>query len=219
MAEAVFDELARMIISGKLSADSSLPAERELSERFGVSRLIVRQAIHRLADLGLVRVRQGGATMVVDPSESDHPLVSVLALKWSPERDELVQDLQERQVVGSLGMVILAARKCSQRDGEGLIEMLDEAALDKEAAETLNQRFWQRIAELTENAFFKRETSFWFRMASEDERLEQRVVLPIAVRFAAFRRIAEALVAGEGAARAHLNIIEALLDTLGSRRG
>ena len=27
------------------------------------------------------------------------------------------------------------------------------------------------------------------------------------------------LVAGEGAARAHLNIIEALLDTLGSRRG
>jgi GntR family transcriptional regulator, transcriptional repressor for pyruvate dehydrogenase complex len=62
-ADPVFDQLAAAIIDGSIPPGSALPSERELGERFAVSRLIVRQAVHKLADIGLVRVRQGGATM------------------------------------------------------------------------------------------------------------------------------------------------------------
>src|SRR5438105_15437772 len=69
-ADAVFDQLAVAILDGCLPPGTSLPPERGLSERFGVSRLIVRQAVHRLAEIGLVRVRQGGPTQVVHPNEA-----------------------------------------------------------------------------------------------------------------------------------------------------
>jgi DNA-binding transcriptional MocR family regulator len=55
--DRVFDQLAVAILDGSLEPESSLPPVRVLSDRFGVSRLIVRQAVHRLADIGLVRSR------------------------------------------------------------------------------------------------------------------------------------------------------------------
>ncbi len=43
-----------------------------------LSRVLVREAIHRLKDLGLVRVKQGGLTIVLDPDEAIDPRVTVL---------------------------------------------------------------------------------------------------------------------------------------------
>lgn len=45
-----------------------LPSEKILSERYGVSRVTVRTAITSLQDSGLVRTRQGAATLVVPQS-------------------------------------------------------------------------------------------------------------------------------------------------------
>ena len=73
IAYEVFDQLAREILIGERAVGSALPPERELAQRFGVSRLVLRQAIHRLADMDLVRVRQGGATLVLEPDACDHP--------------------------------------------------------------------------------------------------------------------------------------------------
>ncbi len=67
VADDVFDQVAAAILRGDLAPGSSLPPERALAEQFGTSRIIARQAIHRLAEYGLVRVRQGGATIVLDP--------------------------------------------------------------------------------------------------------------------------------------------------------
>src|SRR5215510_2585730 len=69
-ADPVFEHLASAIIDGSLPPGSALPPERELAERFDVSRLIVRQAVHKLADIGLVRVRQGGPSQVVHPNDA-----------------------------------------------------------------------------------------------------------------------------------------------------
>src|SRR5688572_22475961 len=45
LADAVSEELARMIQSGRLKEGARLPAERDLMQRFGVSRGAVREAI------------------------------------------------------------------------------------------------------------------------------------------------------------------------------
>jgi DNA-binding FadR family transcriptional regulator len=57
--EAVARQLRDAILSGQYRCGERLPIERELSERFAVSRSVVRQALLILDQQGLVRVRSG----------------------------------------------------------------------------------------------------------------------------------------------------------------
>jgi GntR family transcriptional repressor for pyruvate dehydrogenase complex len=66
--------LERLILSGELKADDRLPPERDLAEQWQVSRSVVREAIGRLAGLGLVRSRQGSGTRIVAPDGSGQRL-------------------------------------------------------------------------------------------------------------------------------------------------
>src|SRR5687768_1957328 len=66
VSSAVFDQLSGEIVSGRIAAGESLPPERELTERLGVNRQAVREALQRLDQLGLVEIRHGGSTKVRD---------------------------------------------------------------------------------------------------------------------------------------------------------
>lgn len=66
VAGDVFEQIAGEVLSGELAAGSSLPSERQLAEALGVSRPAVREALQRLSAAGLVSVRQGEATTVLD---------------------------------------------------------------------------------------------------------------------------------------------------------
>jgi DNA-binding FadR family transcriptional regulator len=50
----IFNQLASAILAGKFSAGDSITSERELAERLGVSRNIVRNAYRRLEEAGLI---------------------------------------------------------------------------------------------------------------------------------------------------------------------
>src|SRR5262245_12089511 len=56
------------ILSGKLTAGERLPSERAISARMKVSRSVVREALSRLASLGLVTIRHGSGTRVQSPN-------------------------------------------------------------------------------------------------------------------------------------------------------
>lgn len=56
--------LEEQILAGAMPAGSKLPSERELTERFGVSRPIVREALRMLAERGLVEIRPGRGSFV-----------------------------------------------------------------------------------------------------------------------------------------------------------
>jgi GntR family transcriptional regulator, transcriptional repressor for pyruvate dehydrogenase complex len=67
------DEVARIITeritTGVFRAGEQIPSEKELSESFGVSRTVVREAISRLKHDGLVEARQGTRAFVsVNPA-------------------------------------------------------------------------------------------------------------------------------------------------------
>lgn len=64
----VVEHFERLILSGELAPGDPLPAERILSGDLGVSRSVVREAIGRLASLGLVRSVHGSGTRVESPS-------------------------------------------------------------------------------------------------------------------------------------------------------
>jgi GntR family transcriptional regulator, sialic acid-inducible nan operon repressor len=64
----VGDRLAGMIFAGELGGGQRLPPERELVQRFGVSRSVVREAITSLAQRGLLLARPGHRPIVRSPS-------------------------------------------------------------------------------------------------------------------------------------------------------
>ena len=67
-ADEIYDELRRLIVTLELAPNVAL-SEKELCERFGVSRTPVREALLRLAEHGLVRIAPQHGTFVsgIDP--------------------------------------------------------------------------------------------------------------------------------------------------------
>jgi GntR family transcriptional repressor for pyruvate dehydrogenase complex len=64
LVDRVFDQLLERINAGNYAPDSRLPGEHELAAMLGVSRPIVRDALSRLREQGLVYSRQGAGTFV-----------------------------------------------------------------------------------------------------------------------------------------------------------
>ncbi|KKO50283.1 transcriptional regulator PdhR [Arsukibacterium sp. MJ3] len=66
LSDRIVEQLENMLLEGSFAAGQRLPAERELAERFAVSRPSVREAIQKLEAKGLLNRRQGGGTYVCD---------------------------------------------------------------------------------------------------------------------------------------------------------
>jgi GntR family transcriptional repressor for pyruvate dehydrogenase complex len=64
LADVVFDRLQRAIKSGAYRPDERLPTEHDLAAEFEVSRPIVREALKRLRDQGLIYSRRGAGSFV-----------------------------------------------------------------------------------------------------------------------------------------------------------
>ena len=62
--DSVFDRIHRAIKSGAFAPDERLPTEHELAAEFEVSRPIVREALRRLREQGLIYSRRGAGSFV-----------------------------------------------------------------------------------------------------------------------------------------------------------
>lgn len=69
LAERVANQVREEIARGGFKAGDRLPTEREMSEAYGVSRAIVREALGRLKHDGMVVTRQGSGAFVTDGTE------------------------------------------------------------------------------------------------------------------------------------------------------
>src|SRR5512135_3364175 len=70
IAVEIFMQLKAAILSGRFKPGERMPTERELTQQFQVSRVVVREAIRELEINGLVRILQGptGGAYVTDLS-------------------------------------------------------------------------------------------------------------------------------------------------------
>jgi len=68
----IYQEIVRqvkaMIAEGRLRSGDRLPPERDLAEKFVVSRTSVREALRALESLGFVEIRAGEGTFVREAS-------------------------------------------------------------------------------------------------------------------------------------------------------
>ena len=85
--KAVADEIKAMIASGAYPPGSRLPGERDLAERFGVSRVVIREAEIALETLGFVEIKVGSGAYVTEPETMvDPPLVKASAFELTQLR-------------------------------------------------------------------------------------------------------------------------------------
>src|SRR6188472_1860671 len=66
LSERVVTALRDLIRSGKIIPGHKLPTEGQLTETYGVSRTVIREALAKLAADGLVEPRQGAGVFVTE---------------------------------------------------------------------------------------------------------------------------------------------------------
>lgn len=215
VADDVFDQLAAAILRGDHAPGSALPPERSLVERFGVSRVLVRQAVHRLAELGLVRVRQGGATIILDPADATDLGVLALFYRFAPRGGVSaidVGDMIEKQYLQGLSILDVAARRATRAELTALLARIDDerdAALVDFAA--FEERYWRALAAIGKNRIFKMEVSFWYESLPERPIPLRVATTPVAIRFAFAREIVRRLVHDERPVEFYLESVRGLL--------
>ena len=64
--EQIVQQVEGSILKGQLKPGDQLPAERDLAQRFGVSRTAVREAVKTLREKGLVEAYSGRGTFVTN---------------------------------------------------------------------------------------------------------------------------------------------------------
>lgn len=140
---ALEDTVARLVQTirlGVVAPAESLPPERELATRYGVSRDTVREAIRELADAGFLVRRRGryGGTFVADPlPQPPHPGVVPLA--------ELEDVLGLRRVIEAGAVRAAADRTLDPEIRARLWERHEEAA----AADAADYRRLDTLLHLT----------------------------------------------------------------------
>ena len=141
------------VSAGVYPIGSRLPAERDLTERFGVSRPTIREAMIALEMQGLVEARKGSGVFVL-ASSSDEA---------GEEFDIGAFEITEARRLVEGEVAAVAATEIDDAQLAVLRGLLDEMAVeDVAAAEDADRRFHIGIAEATGNAVvINAVTDFW----------------------------------------------------------
>ncbi len=127
LAQQVAGALRDAILGGRLEVGGAMPSERNLAEQFGVNRLSIREALKHLDGLGLVEIRHGGATKVLDHfTSAGLQLLPYLVAPGGLVDRALVTDLLELRVALMSWVAQQAALRAGPKDIERLQDLLNQ---------------------------------------------------------------------------------------------
>lgn len=153
--EQVAIQIETRILRGELRSGDRLPTERELAEQFHVSRTAVREAMKILAQKGLVDMRPGRGTIVIDGAheamQDSIGLVMKLKLGEVGGSDNLV----EVRGILETEIAALAAVRATDKEIAAMreaIAIMDENLNNADAFIAADNRFHEALAQATQNA-------------------------------------------------------------------
>lgn len=153
ISEVIVGQVRQLLRQGQLRPGDRLPAERELCEYFGVSRVTVREALRMLESSGLVEIRVGarGGAFVTTPTSDrvGDGLADLLSLSVIS-----AADVTEIRQILELGIVPLVCERATEADLDALDEICarSKAALsDGDYSVDLSAEFHTRVAQATRN--------------------------------------------------------------------
>ena len=143
---SVADEIKKLINDGAFPPGSRLPGERELAERFDVSRVTIREAEIALQALGYLNIKTGSGVYVLDVSEKQNGgLPNITAFELTEARS-----LFESEAAA------LAARQIDDDALQQLDKMIERMSstdpADEEDSQRADREFHLMIAASSGNA-------------------------------------------------------------------
>lgn len=145
--------LAQQIDSGALRPGDRLPTELQLAAAHGVSRTVVREAVHQLKSRALVRSRQGSGVFVATPPEHQ-PLAFDPSVLGSVQA--VVHVVEVRRVLEA-EIAALAAQRATRAQVAALrraLKAIDAAAAAGDDGVAEDLAFHRAIGECTGNPQF-----------------------------------------------------------------
>jgi DNA-binding FadR family transcriptional regulator len=152
--EQVANRILQDIVSQRLPVGARLPSERQMSEQFGVSRVVIREAMKVLVKGGVITVEPGSGTYVADRVRDS--LLRSLELICQIQGVESEQ-LWEVRTPLEIVIAKLAAVRATAEDIQLLEEYTDgmESNLDNlEGHRAANESFHLALAASTKNELF-----------------------------------------------------------------
>ncbi len=150
--ERIAEQIEQRILSGTLRSGDRLPTERELAEQFQASRTAVREAMKTLAQKGLVDMRPGRGTIVIDGTTQAmrHSLGLMMRVGQVGGSDELVEvrEILEPEIAA------LAASRATQEYIAALQDAVQVMDDNLEAADSYiaaDNDFHRALAKATQN--------------------------------------------------------------------
>ncbi|MBI5304035.1 MAG: FadR family transcriptional regulator [Chloroflexi bacterium] len=152
--EQVVARIETQILNGEFHPGDRLPNERELAEKFRVSRTVVREAVKTLREKGLVSSEQGRGTFVTDGTSraARDSLGRMMQIGTTERADDLVEarELFEPEIAA------LAAKRATRQDLADLnaiVATMDRTIDDADAFIEADLAFHLALARATQNAF------------------------------------------------------------------
>lgn len=149
--EKIVDQIGQLVAEGQLKPGDRLPSERELVERFQVSRASIREAISALEMMGLIEVRSGEGTYirVINIDSVVAPLAWMLFI----EKDTDLELYEARKIL-EVQAAGLAAERADEDEIHEMFEALEIMRLDlvnNRLGEEADHHFHYAIARATHN--------------------------------------------------------------------
>jgi GntR family transcriptional regulator, transcriptional repressor for pyruvate dehydrogenase complex len=159
LADQVFDQLAAEIMAERYAAGAALPPERGLSLTFQVNRHVVREALKRLEQVGLVHVARGRARVTDFKRHAGLDLLAMMAEHahdGTASSKYLLSVLEMRALIGA-DVVRLCALRASDEVRQELLRTAKamRAAASDDALFDLEVRFWQLLLDGANNIAYR----------------------------------------------------------------
>lgn len=154
---AVTDEailkIKEMLLRGELRPGDRLAPEKELSEKLGLSRNSLREAVKALELIRVLDVRRGDGTYVT--SLEPHLLREVMTFVVDLHEDASIFELLEVRRILEPAAAAIATRKAGEDDIAKLYVMLDAVNADTDVEDLVahDVTFHGFISELSENSY------------------------------------------------------------------
>jgi GntR family transcriptional repressor for pyruvate dehydrogenase complex len=152
LGEQVAAQLSDQIAEGRWKPGEKLPSEAELCFSLNIGRSTLREALKSLAFVGLVQMRPGEGTYVLDGSQM---IMDRILARGLPKSDKGLADVGEARLLLEGEIAALAANRADERDLEQLDAMVEDmkASLAGEGRDfiDLDVEFHLMIAQCAKN--------------------------------------------------------------------
>jgi len=152
--EQVAEQIEKRILDGELRSGDRLPTERHLAEQFHVSRTAVREAMKILAQKGLVDMRPGRGTIVIDGANAAMQDSIDLVMKLRLGEVGGSNNLVEVREILEIEIAALAAARATEKEIAAMreaVKIMDESLDDADAFIAADNRFHEALAQATQN--------------------------------------------------------------------